>query len=61
MKREGAINTPGLLPTDEIKETLNNLTGALKNLIEDEEDENTHVIVTKLFADVLKSEDERCD
>lgn len=61
MKREEAINTPGLLPTDEIKENLNNLTGALKNLIEDEEDENTHVIVTKLFADVLKSEDERCD
>ena len=54
-------NMPGLLPMDEIKESMNNFTGALKNLIEDEVDENTHVTVTKLFADVWKSEDERCD
>lgn len=54
-------NIHGLLPMDEIKENMNNYTGALKNMIEDEVDENMHVTVTKLFADVWKAEDERCD
>ena len=54
-------NIPGILPMDEIKENMNNLTDTLKNLIEGEVDENTHVTVTKLFADVWNSEDERCD
>lgn len=51
-------NMPGLLPMDEIKENMNNFTSALKKLNEDEVDENTHVTVTQLYADVWKTEDE---
>lgn len=51
-------NTPGLSSMDEIKENMNNLTGTLKNLIEDKSYKNTHVTVTQLFADVWKTEDE---
>lgn len=54
-------NMPGLLTIDEIKENMNNFAGALKNLIEDEVDENTHVTVTQLYADVWKTEDECID